>query len=198
MPSQATLRRLLLQVPNRRRVYEAIVATAGTHVRRMSRELRMALGVVEHHVRQLESHGLVFSHQTGRRRTYYATGQVQSDDAGLVHALRKPVWGDVAAALLAREQGVAALARRLGLPPTTASYHLRRMRDAGLLENLRVGRESVYLVREPERVRRVLSTLRPQHARGPGGLAGVVARAVQHDGRPAAHDARTGLLTHAD
>jgi DNA-binding transcriptional ArsR family regulator/predicted DNA-binding transcriptional regulator len=160
-----TVRRLLLQLPNRRRTYEAIVATPGTHVRRLSRELGIALGVVEHHVRQLHRHGLLFSHQAGRRKTLYAQGQVDPADAKCIHALRKPGWARIAQALLAGgECGVARLAGRIGEPPAATSYTLRRMRAAGLLEHVRVGREGVYVVSDPDRVRRLLTELRPESA----------------------------------
>lgn len=158
MPDHAeTLRRLLLRVPNRRRVHDAIVATPGTHARRLSRDLGMALGVVEHHVRVLERHDVVYAHRSGRRRGLFASGAVSAVDAAILHGLRKQAWRDVAVALLDGERSVSDLSRRFGEPPTSVSYRLRRMRDAGLLDNLRVGRESVYLLRDPEAVRRVIA-----------------------------------------
>lgn len=160
VPADA-MRRLLLRVPKRRRVYEAVVACPGTHARRLSRELAIALGVVEHHVRQLERHGLVFAHRQGRRRTLYAAGQVDPADARILHALRKPVCGDLLEALLQGGEGPAPLARRLALPGATVSYNLRRLRALGLVEHLRAGREGAYFLRDPGRVARLVATHRP-------------------------------------
>lgn len=136
---EEAVQRLLLRVPKRRRVFEAVVAFPGTHARRLSRELGIALGVVEHHVRQLERHGLLFAHQQGRRRTLYATGRIEPLDALVIHVLRKPAWGQLFHSLMQQEQGVASLARAIGLPAATVSYHLRRLRTLGLLEHVRAG-----------------------------------------------------------
>ncbi len=176
---QEAQQRLLLRVPKRRRIFEAVVAFPGTHARRLSRELAIALGVVEHHIRLLERHRLLFAHQQGRRRTLYAVGHVAPEDAQVIHMLRKPHWGLLLHALVEREQGVASLAAEVGLPPAATSYHLRRLRTLGLLDHVRAGRESAYLVRDPVRVRRLLAALRPEAAQAAPDPAftGVVLRA---------------------
>ncbi len=157
----AAAQRLLLRVPKRRRVFEAVVACPGTHARQLSRDLGMALGVVEHHVRHLERHGLLFAHQAGRRRTLYAAGQVDPQDARVLHVLRKPTWCRLLAALGGGEASVADLAARVGRPPATVSYHLRRLRDLGLLGHVQAGREAAYFLLDAERVARLLETVRP-------------------------------------
>lgn len=176
---EEAMQRLLLRVPKRRRIFEAVVAFPGTHARRLSRELGIALGVVEHHVRLLERHRLLFTHQQGRRRTLYAAGHVAPEDAQVIHMLRKPHWGLLLRALVEGEQGVASLAAEVGLPPAATSYHLRRLRTLGLLEHVRAGRESAYLVRDPVRVRRLLAALRPEatQAAPDPAFAGLVLRA---------------------
>lgn len=149
--------RLLLAAPNRRRVFEAISRRPGTHVRRLSRELRMALGSVEHHLHQLEKHDLVFSHSEGRRRTFYASGAFDPVDAGALHALSKPLWADILRCLALREDcSVSYVAGHCGIPVANASYHLRRLRRAGLVDQQRIGRRRLYFARDPERIIRLM------------------------------------------
>lgn len=157
-----TIRRFLLQLPNRRRVYEAIVASPGLHGRRMARDLEMALGVVEHHLRQLTKHELVFFHEMGRRRTYYAVGHVEPEDARWIHALRKPNWGALLERLARDEAAVGGLAQQVDLPPQTVSYHLRRLHAAGLVNHVKVGRESVYGLADSPRVARLIAAYHPE------------------------------------
>lgn len=177
----AAVHRLLLRVPKRRTVFEAIVACPGTHARRLSRDLGMALGVVEHHVRHLERHGLVYAHQAGRRRTLYAVGHVSPEDAPVLHLLRKPTWCRMLVALARAEHGVTELASALSLPPAMVSYNLRRLRALGVLGHVRAGREAAYYLREPERVRRLLEAVQPRPVRpAPTGWQGLVERAREH------------------
>lgn len=163
------IRRLLLAVPNRRRVFEAISHVPGTHLRRLSRELRLAIGSVEHHLRQLERHGLVFSYRAGRRKSYFETGALEPQDAAILHALRKPSWGRSLERLLERgEAEPSQIARDTGISPDAASYALRRMCAAGLVDRVHVGRYSVYALSDPDRVRRLQSLVqRPSSVPGP-------------------------------
>ncbi len=160
-----TLRRILLRQPTRGLVHDAIRRRPGTHIRELARELDVALGTVEHHVRALEKHGIVYAVEAGRRRTLYLSGVVDVRDAQMLHVLVKPVCARVMRGLLERpEIGVAELAQHLGLPATTLGHHLRRMRDHGMVVHHQVGRESIYLVLEPGRVRRLLQQVAPSVA----------------------------------
>jgi predicted transcriptional regulator len=194
MDASDSVRRLLLRVPKRRRVFEAIVACPGTHARRLSRDLGIALGVVEHHLRHLERHGLLYAHQQGRRRTLYATGHIDPVDARIIHALRKPVWCRLLAALAGQERGLPDLALELDLPPATVSYHLRRLRTLGLVDHLRVGREGAYLLLDHARVARLMEGFRPDSHEGAPhpALAGLVQRALAL--RPPRPQVRPGLV----
>ncbi len=198
-PLAPGMMRVLLSVHNRRLLYEAIVASPGQHLRQLSRELGLAMGVVSHHARQLEKHGLVFSRSAHGRRCMYAVGQFSEADAGTLQALRDPERAGLLAALLDGGQGgVASLAARLDRPPTTVSYQLRRLRDDGLLDNIRIGRESIYTINDPQRVRRLLYLLRPDAEPGHEDTAfvGLVARAKRHG--PGTRREPTSLVQHAD
>lgn len=150
------LRRRVLAAPNRRRIFEAIARSPGIHVRRLSRELRMALGSVEHHLRQLVHHGLVFSHRDGRRRSYYVDGSVDQEDAMVLHALAKPLWADLLTFLALRDGIVTDLAEHCRMPRANVAYHLRRLREIGLVDHERVGRRNVHFATDPRRILRLL------------------------------------------
>ncbi len=172
---QATLQRILLRQPTRGQVYAAIKIGPGSHVRALSRSLGLALGTVEHHVRQLEKHGLVFAHQAGRRRTLYASDDIDARDAAVLHAVGKPLWADILRCLLEQpEVGVSTLAGKLGIPPSSLSHHLGRLRAQGFLEQHKVGRESIYLLTDPVRLQRHLP---------PRPFIGLVQRAQAHTRR---------------
>ncbi len=180
---QATLQRILLRQPTRGQVYAAIKMGPGSHVRALSRSLGLALGTVEHHVRQLEKHGMVFAYQAGRRRTLYAAADIDARDAAIIHAVAKPLWADILRTLLEQpEVGVATLARKLGLPPSSLSHHLGRLRVQGFLEQHKVGRESIYLLSDPIRLQRHLP---------PRPFVGLVQRAQAHTRRRSTNDAPT-------
>lgn len=149
MDAHDTVRQVLLRLPKRRRLYEAIVATPGLHLRALSRSLQMALGVAEHHARALEQHGLVFCHAQGRRRTYFAVGQVGPDDAARLHALGKASWRGVLDVMLdGAPHDAHGLSVQLGIPQDRVGHALRGLHKAGWLDRVAVGRVAVFTLRD--------------------------------------------------
>lgn len=194
---QSATRRLLLQVANRRRVYEAIVASPGIHVRAVARATGQGPSVATHHIDQLEKHGLVFSHRGPHRRTLYAAEHLAAADGASLHVLANPTCRSLARHILQEpERPVARLAEAAGLAPSTASHHLNRMARAGILERVSVGRTSAFLPAQPGRLRALLALLsgsdgQPAEA---SPLAQLMKRAAQHaddgpPGKPGGHTA---------
>lgn len=154
-----------LELESRRRAYELVAATPGLHLREIARQLAMDVRTAEYHLRQLGKHGLVTAIDEGGFRRFFprtADGRgaeiVDARDKPFLGVLRKPVPLYVSLVLLTRDRAThGELARDAGVSPSTLSYHLERMEAAGLL-----GRDGVaYVLREPERVARLLYAHRP-------------------------------------
>jgi transposase len=181
-PRHQLIRRLLLSVPNRRLIYERIVLEPGIHLRGLARKLKLAVASVEHHVRQLEKHGLTFCLTEGRRRSHFASDHVGQEDARLVHAIGDALRRRLVADLVVNGPSeVHRIAQRQEVAIATASFHLRRLANEGILENIRAGRSSLYAAHQPERLRawlppRLLMELRPEDA-----FEGLVARSDRTD-----------------
>ncbi|MBI2078521.1 MAG: helix-turn-helix domain-containing protein [Euryarchaeota archaeon] len=148
----------LLSLENRRRILQRIHDLPGIHLRRLGRELGLAIGTVEPHLHLLEQYGLVLSHLEGKRRSYYAKEQVRPEDLPLLHHLRHRTWRKLLVDLLA-EPGLtfSALSKRLPCRPSTVAYHLERLVRAGLVARTAVGRNAFYEVADTARMERLLS-----------------------------------------
>lgn len=177
----------LLQSANRRRILERIRAVPGIHMRRLSRDLAMAVGTLGPHLRSLEQVQLIVSHKEGRRRSYFARDQIDAKDVRLLHVLRNRTWRKILLEIL-NEPGLAfgSLARRMPQRTSTTSYHLRRLKALGLVERAQVGRYAFFRLNQPERVRALLDAYRATYR----GLYGYTQRleAVRVGRAPAAAD----------
>src|SRR3990172_1356706 len=154
-----------LELESRRRAYELVARTAGLHLREIARQLALDVRTAEYHLHELEKHGLVTAIDEGGFRRFFprpAAGRKaevgDARDNPVLGLLRKPVPLYVALVLLARAATTHGdLAKDAGVSPSTLSYHLDRMERAGV-----VGRSgAAYVLREPERVARVLYAHRP-------------------------------------
>jgi predicted transcriptional regulator len=103
----------------------------------MSREMGVGRGVLQHHLRILETHRLVVARAVGRVRTYYPSGgppdaETARVDAALKDATRARVLREIRASpqgLTQRE-----LVERTGLSQRLVSYHLARLLAVGLVQ----------------------------------------------------------------
>jgi len=155
-----SLEQRLLRLENRRRIYEHIVNHPGIYLRELVRATGLALGTVEHHLHLLVKHGLLESRIPGpHRRCYFPRTGVAQKGLELVALVRNATLRAVLDVLASTDDLEALeLARRLAIAPATAAYHLNRLVQWEVAETLRLGRARIYRLRDPEAVRKALST----------------------------------------
>lgn len=143
--------RRLLALHNRRRIVNHVRANPGIHLRQIARDLGLAIGTAEHHMHVLAHHGIL-EPQAGRRQTaFFVRDGASPEHRRLVAALRSGPQRSLLRALLDDpELDAPALARRVGMPATSASYHLQRLIRDGHLEVLRIGRSRLFRIPQPE------------------------------------------------
>jgi len=122
----------VLENPRRAQVLAAIEADPGIHFQDLRRRLGYGRGALEHHLRRLSDAGLVAT-EVGAGYTCFfpkATPAAQRQGAGTVRAQGAQ---RLVAALKEGPATLRTIAKRAGLAPSTASHHLRRMADAGVV-----------------------------------------------------------------
>ena len=130
----------------RNAIYDIIRGSPGISARAVQRESELSWGTVVYHLRQLERHHLVVSRTLGRTRNYYENhGKYKGMEVQLA-CLQSP-RALTLARLVLREPGMTqeALAEASGYPQPTTSYYVRKLKQAGLVEEHREGRYARYL-----------------------------------------------------
>ncbi len=121
----------LTQDATRAAIMDAVTAEPGLHLRALADRLGAPVGRVRHHARKLVQGGLLRERTTPGFTCYFA----DSTDRAVLDA--GPITrSDGARKVLAAAEGRVAkdIAAAAGLSPATASYHLKRLREAGLVE----------------------------------------------------------------
>lgn len=139
------LRGEMLQNTIRHRIYEHIRATPGDHYRSILSNLGLAMGVLSHHLNMLERGGYVTSRQDGAHRRFYPTGTRAEVTFFLSDVQKRIVLA------LRQNAGISQtkLAASVGISRPLAHYHLRVLRDAGLVRLEHRGRETECYLAEP-------------------------------------------------
>lgn len=131
-----------LDFARRRHVYQLISARPGIHLRLISRELDIGVGVLRHHLRTLRRAGLIRSRRSGSRRLFFAGGY-----HGTAGRSRQELLLDE----IHRTRGItpAELAARWGISRMLVNYHLQRLRSNGQVRVQRAGRTARLFVASP-------------------------------------------------
>jgi DNA-binding transcriptional ArsR family regulator len=153
------IERRLLSLRNRRRIVDHVAEHPGIHLRKVARDLGLALGTTEHHLHLLVRHGLLEVDEAQGQSCYFAPG-TPPEDRFLWVVLRQDAQRRVLRLLAADpDLAPADVGRRLGLSKAAVAYHLQRLEAWGLVERLRLGRQRLLRVTRPERLAEVLATL---------------------------------------
>ncbi|MFB6170804.1 MAG: winged helix-turn-helix transcriptional regulator [Haloarculaceae archaeon] len=146
---------------SRREIYQLVEETPGIHFRRLLDHLEYAQGTVQYHLHQLADEGLVEVADDGKFTRYYPAGEFSEADQAVLNALRRTYSRRVIAYLLAEGPlTTSALSDRMEKSPSTVSWHLSKLHDAGLVEKERDGASVYYSLTDPDRARTLYTVYR--------------------------------------
>lgn len=151
----------VLSLERRRRVYHAVRAHPGLHLRALERELDISLGDLRYHLEYLEKRGLVTSASDGYRRTYFSARDVYLGDRAVLALLRQRAPRTIILHLMLHEASTfEAIRQALGVSKSTLSFHLGKLTARGLLTTQRVEGRNAYRLVNREEVANLLVTYR--------------------------------------
>ncbi|MFA5862383.1 MAG: winged helix-turn-helix transcriptional regulator [Candidatus Thermoplasmatota archaeon] len=149
------------ELESRRRIHQTIQQHPGLHFRELLGRVALAQGTLQYHLHGLEADGLVAVSQDGGFTRYYATTRVRPEDRPLMDALRREYARRILAHLVAEGPlTTQALSERIGKAPSTVSWHISRLVDAGLLTRTRAAQEVRYALVDRDRVLYLYTTFR--------------------------------------
>lgn len=148
-----------LDLENRKRIYDYVSRYPGTYLREIQKDLKLEMGVLEYHLNYLEKKGLLSSEMDGRLRRFYVSEEVAFLDRKLLGLMRQRIPRKIAIrALLESEVSFDDLRKDLGISKSTLSFHLKKMRNLGILQERRKGRRMIYSIRKEDEVAAILIT----------------------------------------
>lgn len=130
----------LLDHPLRSRIYDTIEANPGIHIQELANRTGYARQTAEHHLRRLTGSGLVQLTTHNGYTCFYAKGRLDRRVVKALPYLKASGARKVIDAITRRPDiSAAEVATVSGMAPSTVNYHLKRLRDVGLVEATRDG-----------------------------------------------------------
>jgi predicted transcriptional regulator len=146
----------ILENENRHRIYRLIEANQGIHLRELQRATNMPLTTLDYHLTYMARKGLIYSETEGHFKRYY-TKPLDRQDKKVLSALRQKKLREIVLfAMSNKKVKYQELNAYFKLPHSTLSCYLKSLVDKGILIKEKIGYETIYTVKDEDRVAKVL------------------------------------------
>lgn len=147
----------LLALEARRRIYEHLRRVPGLHLRQVQRDLDMPMGTLQYHLHTMERAGLLVTRSDGRFKAFYLNENLDRRDRDFLYYLRQEMPRRIAMEIV-EQPGISfqELTDLLPIDASTLSFHLKKLRLSGIVEESRRGHKKAYHSTDAERIRRII------------------------------------------
>jgi predicted transcriptional regulator len=130
-----------------RRILDYIKAHPGVHLRQICRELGLAMGDVQYHIRRLERDGRVSFVRRGLYKFFYPSALFGEKQRDILSFLTLDTPRELLLSIVEKpDSGQDELARATAVSQPTVSWHLKRLIELGIVEKRQTGRMAMYRV----------------------------------------------------
>ena len=149
----------LLELEARRRIVDFLKANPGMHLRALAAALEIPVSTVEYHCYVLARQNVLEMRDSGKFKAFYpANAPLDPRDKDILYVVRHEVPKRVCAQILDNPGCTPAdLKRTTALSGPSVSYHLKRLRLAGLVREVPDGHSKHIFVEDPARVARLMA-----------------------------------------
>jgi DNA-binding MarR family transcriptional regulator len=151
----------VLDLEARRRIVRFVQESPGLHMRELAARLQMPVSTLEYHCYQLVKHGQLATRETAGFKAFYPGEGMDRRDKDILYLVRHDAPRTVCRHLLLHPGSTPKELREvLGVTGPTLTFHLNKLRAAGILREEPDGRTKRLYVEDPERVANLLVTYR--------------------------------------
>jgi predicted transcriptional regulator len=134
-------------LPNKDRVYQYVANNPGCHLRRISKDLDLAMGDTQYHLKNLEKSNLIKSRLIGVFRTYYSVSIYGERMQSILAMLRQEVPRDIILFLIENPgASQAEIAQHQTISAPAINWHMTRLIEIGLVSSHRQGKFVNYYI----------------------------------------------------
>lgn len=122
------------------------------HLRRIKKELGLAMGTVQYHLDRLEKAGKITSQRHSLHKYYFAAG-FEENEKQLLEVLSNETAREILMFIVERKNpSQTEIVEQAGISPASVSWHIRRLEESGVVDEVREGRFKRYRLRGDTRV----------------------------------------------
>jgi predicted transcriptional regulator len=139
----------LLNQTTRVQIYNFIKNNPGINFRGICNSLTLPIGVVQYHLAVLTKGGLISNRRDGRNKRYFESKKFSSTEKKIISVLRQETAAKILAILHNDESASHGnLAQRLNISSQALTWHMKRLKESGLVTGLADGNTIKYSLDE--------------------------------------------------
>jgi len=160
----------------REQIYHYIENNPGAHLRKISRELGLAMGNTQYHLQMLEKAGRIKTRRATLYRHYYPAAILEERHEIILALLKQETPRDILVYLLEHIGGAtqSEVMEFKGLSAPTINWHMSRLIESGVVTSNKEGRSVRYAINK-ELIDEISKLLRTYHPTVWNTLAGKLA-----------------------
>ena len=149
----------VLELENRRRIFQLISKYPGMYLREMEKELGLAVGVLEYHLSFLVKKEILSTEEEGNKIRYFVMEDISYGDKTTISLLRQKVPRRIVVHLMLNPDiYFKDVQEQFNISKSTLSFHMKKLTEAGIVTPTKDGRSTSYKVEDPETMARIILT----------------------------------------
>ncbi len=149
----------VLELENRRKIYQLISKYPGMYLREIEKELGLAVGVLEYHLSYLVKKEILSTEIDGNRVRYFVMEDVSFGDKAVISLLRQKTPRRIVVHLMLNPGcNFGEVQEQFKISKSTLSFHMKKLTDASVVNATKEGRTTSYEVNDPDTIGRIILT----------------------------------------
>jgi len=126
-------------------IYRFIGENPGCHLRKIKKELDLAMGTVQYHLDKLEKAGRIASQRQGLHKYYFVVGAFEENEKQLLEVLGNETAREILMFVIEqRHPSQIEISKYIGISSASVSWQIRRLLDYGIIDEIKEGKFKRY------------------------------------------------------
>ena len=115
------------------------------HLRKIKKELDLAMGTVQYHLDRLEKAGRITSQKQGFHKHYFLVGAFQENEKQLLEVLSNETAREILMFIIEQKYpSQSEISKHIGISSASISWQIKRLQDYRVIEEIKEGRFKRY------------------------------------------------------
>ena len=118
------------------------------HLRKIKKELDLAMGTVQYHLDRLEKAGRITSQKQGLHKHYFLVGAFEENEKQLLEVLSNETAREILMFIIEQKYpSQSEISKHIAISSPSVSWQIKRLQDYGVIEEIREGKFKRYKLR---------------------------------------------------